>query len=127
MPIVPDPAPPLPEVDAELLRRRHARLRLGIPARFETLDGRQTVRLVDISHGGAQIVMESDAEVREGVLTWMRFDTFCIAAWQEGESAGLKFDRPLSVDCLRATREFAPEIFREAARGFVAGTDGTLR
>lgn len=120
-------AKPLPEFDAELLRRRHARLRLGIPARLETLDGRQNVRLLDLSHGGAQIVMENDAKVREGVLTWMRFDTFCVPAWQEGEYVGLEFDRPLSVECLRATRDFAPEIFLEAARDFVSGADGTLR
>ena len=119
--------PPLPEVDAELLRRQHARLRLGIPARLETLDGRQQVRLVDLSHGGAQIVLENETPVREGVLTWMRFETFGIAAWQDGENVGLKFDRPLSRPCLTATREKAPEIFLEAARDFVAGIDGTLR
>lgn len=119
--------PPLPQVDAELLRRQHARLRLGIPARFETLDGRRQVRLVDLSQGGAQIEMEGEAPVREGVLSWMLFETFGIAAWQEGGSVGLTFDRPLSRTCLRMTREKAPEIFREAARNFVAGTDGTLR
>lgn len=119
--------PPLPDVDAELLRREHARLRLGIPARLETLEGRQQVRLVDLSHGGAQIVLENDAPVREGVLSWMRFETFGIAAWQDGESVGLTFDRPLSRECLVATRDKAPEIFLDAARDFVAGTDGTLR
>ncbi|MGV3556419.1 MAG: PilZ domain-containing protein [Croceibacterium sp.] len=118
---------PLPEVDAELLRRQHARLRLGIPARFETLDGRQQVRLVDLSHGGAQIEMESEAPVREGVLSWMLFETFGIAAWQDGSSVGLTFDRPLSRTALRMTHDKAPEIFLEAARQFVAGTDGTLR
>jgi hypothetical protein len=119
--------PPSPEVDAELLRREHARLRLGIPARFETLDGRQQVRLVDLSHGGAQIVLENDAPVREGVLSWLQFETFGIAAWQDGENLGLTFDRNLSRGCLVATREKAPEIFREAARNFVSGSDGTLR
>lgn len=115
------------DVDAELHRRAHARLRLGIPARFETLDGRYNVRLVDISQGGAHIVMPEDAPVREGVLTWMKYETFGIAVWQEGDNVGLEFDRPLSLDCLRATRTHAPEIFLEAARDFVAGTDGTLR
>ena len=119
--------PPRPEVDAVLLRREHARLRLGIPARFETLDGRHKVRLVDLSHGGAQIEMECAAPVKEGVLSWMRFETFGIAAWQDGESVGLEFDRPLSRECLLATRDKAPEIFLEAARDFVAGKDGTLR
>ena len=125
--IVTEDTPPVPEVDADLLRRRYARLRLGIPARFETLYGRQPVRLVDISHGGAHIVLADPAPVREGVLMWMRFEIFGIAMWQEEESVGLEFDRPLSLQCLRATRDFAPEIFREAARDFVSGTDGSLR
>jgi hypothetical protein len=119
--------PPVPQVDDALLRRQHARLRLGIPARLETLDGRYPVRLVDLSHGGAQIEMESEAPVREGVLSWMLFETFGIAAWQDGGSVGLTFDRPLSLTALRMTRDKAPEIFLEAARQFVAGTDGTLR
>ena len=119
--------PPFPLVDDVLLRRQHARLRLGIPARLETLEGRYPVRLVDLSHGGAQIEMESEAPVREGVLSWMLFETFGIAAWQDGASVGLTFDRPLSRTALRMTRDKAPEIFREAARNFVSGTDGTLR
>ena len=119
--------PPAPQVDGVLLRREHARLRLGIPARFETLTGRHAVRLVDLSHGGAQIEMEREAPIKEGVLSWMRFETFGIVAWQDGESVGLEFDRPLSRECLIATRKKAPEIMREAARDFVAGTDGTLR
>ena len=119
--------PPVPQVDDALLRREHARLRLGIPARLETLDGRFPVRLVDLSHGGAQIELEGDAPVREGVLSWMLFETFGVPAWQEGGSVGLTFDRPLSRTALRMTREKAPEIFLEAARQFVAGVDGTLR
>jgi hypothetical protein len=118
---------PFPQVDDVLLRRQHARLRLGIPARLETLDGRFPVRLVDLSHGGAQIELEGDAPVREGVLSWMLFETFGVPAWQDGGSVGLTFDRPLSRTALRMTREKAPEIFLEAARQFVAGVDGTLR
>ena len=118
---------PFPHVDDVLLRRQHARLRLGIPARLETLDGRYAVRLVDLSHGGAQIEMERELPVREGVLSWMLSETFGIAAWQDGGSVGLTFDRPLSRSCLRMTRDKAPEIFLQAAREFVAGTDGTLR
>jgi hypothetical protein len=115
--------PPVPEVEAALLRRAHARLRLGIPAQLETLSERHKVRLVDLSHGGAQIEMEREAPVKEGVLSWMLFETFGIAAWQDGGSVGLEFDRPLSRECLRLTRQKAPEIFLDAARDFVAGRD----
>lgn len=119
------PKPPLPEVDAELQRREHARLRLGIPASFETLDGRLKVRLVDLSQGGAHIVLPGDAAVRQGVLMWMRFDAFGMTVWQEGDEVGMKFERPVSLECLRETRSFAPDVVREegmaAARDFVAG------
>jgi hypothetical protein len=50
-----------------------------------------------------------------------------IVMWQDGEDVGLEFDRPLSDACFAATRDFAPEIFREAARAFVAGMDGIFR
>jgi hypothetical protein len=123
----PNPPPNPPLADAELHRRQHARLSLGIPARFDTLDGRPQVRLVDLSRGGAHIVLQEETAASEGVLTWMEFETFGIVAWQEGEDVGLEFDRPLSDACFAATRDFAPEIFREAARAFVAGMDGTLR
>ena len=120
-------SPPEPEVDAELIRRQHARLRLGIPARFETLDERHDVRLVNLSQGGAQIVLPKPDKVKEGVLSWMKYETFGIAVWQEEANVGLEFDRPLSAPCLRATREYAPDLFREIARDFVQGTDGSGR
>ena len=123
----PPPNPPLADADLELHRRQHARLSLGIPARFDTLDGRQQVRLVDLSRGGAHIVLPKEAPASEGVLGWMEFETFGIVMWQDGDNVGLEFDRPLSDACFAATRDFAPEIFREAARAFVAGMDGTLR
>jgi hypothetical protein len=123
----PPPNPPLADAELELHRRQHARLSLGIPARFDTLDGRQQVRLVDLSRGGAHIVLQDETTATEGVLGWMEFETFGIVAWQEGENVGLEFDRPLSDACFAATRDFAPEIFREAARAFVAGMDGMLR
>lgn len=119
--------PPCPEVDAELIRRRHARLRLGIPARFEALSGRYQVRLVNLSEGGAHIVLPDPMPVREGVLAWIKFQTFGMAIWQEGADVGLAFDRPLSRSCLRATRDYAPDLFNDLVRGFVDGTDGSLR
>lgn len=119
--------PPAPAAEEELLRRQHARLRLGIPARLETRDGRQAVRLVDLSKTGAQVVLERDARVREGVLTWLGYETFAMTVWQDAENLGLTFDRALSDGCLSATRERAPEIILEAARAFVSGMDGSSR
>jgi hypothetical protein len=119
--------PPI-EVDAELHRREHARLRVGIPAYFETLEGRLRVRLVDISQGGAHLILPGDVPIREGVLMWMRFDVFGMTVWQQDDELGMKFERPLPREWLIETREVAPDIVREealgtisAARDFVAG------
>lgn len=122
---MPAKRPPSPEVDSELIRRRHVRLRLGIPARFLTLDERLEVRLVNLSQSGARIVLPKPDTIREGVLEWLEFDTFAVAVWQEGEEVGLEFDRALPLQWLRATHTAAPEVVRDeefgAARDFVEG------
>lgn len=118
------PKPSPPAVDAELVRRRHLRVQLGIPARLLTLDERSEVRLVNLSQSGARIVLPQAEPVKEGVLEWLGFDTFAIAVWQEGKEVGLEFDRPLPPQWLRETHIAAPEVVREeeigAARDFVA-------
>lgn len=123
--MVPDSKPSMPEVDAELIRRRHVRLRLGIPARFQTLDGRIEVRLANLSQSGARVVLSNPMKVAEGVLEWLDYDTFAVQVWQEGEEVGLEFDRALPREWLRATHAAAPEVVREeeigAARDFVEG------
>ena len=52
-------------------RRACPRLPLGIGARFDTLDGCQKVRLIDLSEGGAHIILSEPGEVSEGVLAWL--------------------------------------------------------
>ena len=117
--------PPPPEVDSELIRRRHVRLQLGIPARFLTLDERLEVRLINLSQSGARIVLPNQGTVTEGVLEWLAYDTFAIAVWQQGEELGVEFDRPLPAPWLRETHAAAPEVVLEeefgAARDFVEG------
>jgi hypothetical protein len=103
-------------------RRAYSRLEVGIPAYFDTLDGRLKVRLVDLSQGGAHLVLPSAEPVTEGVLSWLRFDTFAIAVWQREEHLGLEFDRLLPISCLMETRHRAPSVVREAAEAWVQGT-----
>jgi PilZ domain-containing protein len=89
------------------------RLQLGISARFETLDGRQRVRLMDLSQGGAHLVLSENGEFREGMLTWLRFETFGTVVWHEGPRIGLEFDKLLPLGVLVETRLRAPSVVRE--------------
>jgi hypothetical protein len=102
-------------------RRAHARLQVGIDASLETLDGRQTVRLVDLSQAGAHVQLSRPEAVREGVLRWLNFETFGMAMWQEAEDVGLKFDVLLPAHVLEQTRERAPAIVLEMAQAWVSG------
>ena len=103
-------------------RRSYARLQLGLDAYLDTLDGRWKVRLVDLSQGGAHVILDRADPVREGVLSWMRFDTFAIVAWQDGEDVGLEFDKLIPLNVMVETRHRAPSVVREAAEAWVAGT-----
>ena len=87
------------------------------------------VRLMDLSQGGAHIVLgkppEKPCEIKEGVLTWIRFETFGVVAWEDGQDIGLEFDKPLPLAVLVETRQRAPSVVREEeeriAREWVQG------
>jgi hypothetical protein len=118
-----------PEPPEQAPRRAYSRLRLGISAQLETLDGRQRVRLMDLSQGGAHIILSQPGDVRQAVLTWLRFETFGTVVWHDGANIGLKFDKLLPLAVLVETRQRAPSVVREeamgaqaAAREWVAGT-----
>jgi len=118
----------LPVHDDQAPRRAYSRLRLGISARLETLEGRQRVRLIDLSQGGAHVVVSQTGDIRQAVLTWLNFETFGTVAWTEGPHIGLKFDRSLPLGVLVETRQRAPSVVKEeamgaqlAARDWVAG------
>jgi hypothetical protein len=102
---------------------------LGISAQLQTLEGRQTVRLIDLSQGGAQVIVSRGGDIRQAVLTWLRFESFGTVAWTDGPHIGLEFDKPLPLQVLVETRQRAPSVVREeamgteiAAREWVAGT-----
>ena len=110
-------------------RRAYSRLRLGITAQLETLDGRQRVRLIDLSQGGAHLILSQEGDIRQAVLTWLRFETFGTVVWHDGANIGLTFDKLLPLAVLVETRQRAPSVVREeamgaqmAAREWVAGT-----
>ena len=102
-------------------RRAYARLELGLEAHFDTLDGRQAVRLVDLSQAGAHVILSEPVPLSEGVLSWLRFDTFGVVVWQNEEHIGLEFDRLVPLPQLVETRLRAPSIVLEAAQAWVSG------
>ena len=102
-------------------RRSFARLELGIDAHLDTLGGRQPVRLIDLSQAGAHLLLNRPDAVREGVLTWLRFDTYGVVAWQEDGHLGLEFDQLLPLPVMVETRHRAPHVVREAAEAWVSG------
>ena len=102
-------------------RRTFSRLPVGIDAYFDTLEGRQKVRLVDLSLAGAHIVLGKPEAITEGVLRWLRFDTFGITIWQRDDDVGLKFDRLLPPHVLEETRLRAPSIVLDMAQDWVSG------
>lgn len=118
-----------PEDQDKAPRRAFSRLPLGISAQLQTLDGRQRVRLMDLSQGGAHVILSKPGNVRQAVLTWLEFETFGTVAWSEEQNLGLEFDRWLPLSVLVETRRRAPSVVREeamgeqqAAREWVAGT-----
>lgn len=98
-------------------RRAFLRLRVGIGARLETLAGSQKVRLIDLSQGGARLILSRTQDAGAGVLTWLNFETFAELAWQEEGHVGLKFDKLLALGCLVETRQRAPSVVRDEELG----------
>lgn len=110
-------------------RRSHSRLRLGVSAELQTFDGRLKVRLIDLSQGGARLLLSEPADARQGVLTWFDFEAFGSVVWREGKQLGLGFEEPLPLSTLIETRQWAPSVVREeailarkAAKEWVTGT-----
>src|SRR4051812_8296977 len=119
----------LPVAKPEAHRRQHARLRLGIPARLESLEGNEAVRLIDLSQSGAHVVLTKPHDLRRAVLCWLEFEAFGFVAWREGDHVGMEFEELVPMEQLFETRQRAPDVVRAetigdyaAARDFVAGT-----
>jgi hypothetical protein len=90
---------------------------VGIGARLETLSGAQPVRLVNLSQGGAQLILSDPDKAGEGVLTWLEFEGFGELAWRRDAEIGLTFVPPLAPRCLAETRRRAPAVVRDEERG----------
>jgi hypothetical protein len=98
-------------------RRAFARLQVGFGARFRTLHGAQPVRLIDLSQGGAQMILSRPDEAGAGLLTWLDYETYADLAWREGDTIGVTFDPVLPAGWLAQTRLQAPSVVRDEEMG----------
>jgi len=93
-------------------KRDFQRLHLGVLGHIETLNGRRRVELVDLSQGGAYVVLIEGAEVEkydvhDCVLRWMDFEAFGEVRRREGAHLGIAFEEPLRPGVIKETRSHA--------------------
>lgn len=91
----------------ELHRRKRPRLRLGIRARLETLDGTYDVELLDISQTGAKLHFRAPVHPGSAVLQWLDYEAFGETVWKNGAVLGMRFDPDLPDSVIVKTRELA--------------------
>jgi hypothetical protein len=98
--------------EANETKRDFLRLPLGVLGFIETLNGRQRVEIVDLSQGGAYVVLMDAAkasryEVRDCVLRWMNYEAFGEVKRRDGVHFGIAFDEPLRPGVIKDTRKHA--------------------
>ncbi len=87
-------------------RREDPRHRLDLSARFVTPGANTRVQLEDISASGACIRLKEPRPLEDGRLCWLNFVAFARMVWKGDARCGLRFEEPLSADCLARTIEF---------------------
>ena len=82
-------------------RRRTARFVVEVPAFIETVVGRRSCRISNISDMGA--MLEAETPPPAGIaarLSLGDYDIFCTVKWSQGKACGVEFDRPISENML---------------------------
>ena len=102
---------------SEPRERDFLRLPLGVLGYLETLEGRKRVEIVDLSQGGAHILLlEHDDRVASDIsdcfLKWLQFDAFGTVTWKDGPRMGLAFEQPLRPGVIKETKKQAPIMVR---------------
>lgn len=97
--------------------RDYLRLPLGVLGHLETLEGRKRVEIVDLSQGGAHIVVlevdaKQDFDIEDCLLTWLRFEGFGRVSWRKGQHLGIAFEEPLRPSVIKETKAQAPIMVR---------------
>ena len=97
--------------------RDFLRLPLGVLGYLETLEGRKRVEIVDLSQGGAHILLlEHDeraaSDISDCFLKWLQFDAFGAVTWKDGPRMGLAFVQTLRPGEIKETKKQAPIMVR---------------
>ena len=97
--------------------RDFLRLPLGVLGYLETLEGRKRVEIVDLSQGGAHILLlEHDdraaSDISDCFLRWLQFDAFGTVTWKDGPRIGLAFEEALRPGVIKETKKQAPIMVR---------------
>ena len=97
--------------------RDFLRLPLGVLGHLETLEGRKRVEIVDLSQGGAHIVLldvdeKQTIDISDCFLTWLKFEGFGKVTWRKGQHFGIAFEEPLRPAVIKETKRQAPMMVR---------------
>lgn len=97
--------------------RDFLRLPLGVLGYLETLEGRKRVEIVDLSQGGAHILLlehgdRAASDISDCFLKWLQFDAFGTVTWKDGPRMGLAFEQPLRPGVIKETKNQAPIMVR---------------
>ena len=101
----------------------------GMPADLLTVHGRSRVTLLDLSETGARLRYEGGG-ISDGVLEWLGYEAFGAVVRHADNEVGLRFDEPITQDCVLDTRELLPTVpqgeddVRRFAREWVGGREG---
>ncbi|MGH6786692.1 MAG: PilZ domain-containing protein [Novosphingobium sp.] len=77
-------------------RRSHARLRLQLPARFESLNGKAHCWVQNVSSSGASLSLSPTPAIGSvGVLECEGKELFCEVIWARSEFCGVAFEYSL--------------------------------
>src|SRR5688572_1950351 len=80
--------------------RRETRSGLFLAAVIKTTVGCLSVRIRNISSGGALIEMDRPLAIADSVeLVRAQHKVSAIVAWSRGRRCGLKFDEPIVIEC----------------------------
>jgi len=85
-------------------RRTTARTPVDRPARLQTAGGDWSVRLADISLGGARLELANPPRTgAQALLKWNAQEVMCKIAWSRSGVCGVTFDKPISHELLAET------------------------